>query len=90
MRWKEVLRKNKTRKEQLVWLMREENPELLRQYERVFEEDERALKENSSDDEYDEHVPRDWQNYNFSQLTINAGENVPWEYKENEVSVSAM
>jgi hypothetical protein len=56
----------------------------------VFEEDERALKENSLDDEYDEHVPRDWQNYNFSQLTINAGENVPWEYKENEVSVSAM
>jgi hypothetical protein len=54
----------------------EENPEVLREYQRVFEDDEHALEEGSSYDEYDKHVPRDWQNYDFSQLTINAGENV--------------
>jgi hypothetical protein len=35
-------------------------------------------------------VPRDWQSYNFSQLTVNPGEDVPLEYRENEVSVGAM
>jgi hypothetical protein len=35
-------------------------------------------------------VPRDRQSYNFSQRTVNPGENVPWEYRENEVSVGAM
>ena len=55
----------------------EQNPEVLRQYEREVENDERALEEDSSDDEDDEHVPRDWQNYDFSQLTVNAGEHVP-------------
>jgi hypothetical protein len=35
-------------------------------------------------------VPRDWDSYNFSQLSINAGENVTWKYRENAVSVGAM
>jgi hypothetical protein len=52
--------------------------------------DERGLKEDSSDDEDDPLVPRDWDSYNFSQLSINAGENVAWEYRENAVSVGAM
>jgi hypothetical protein len=30
-----------------------------------------------------------WQNYDFSQCTV-SGENVPWEYMENEVCESAM
>jgi hypothetical protein len=42
----------------------------------AFEDDERALEEGSLDDEYVKHVPRDWQNYDFLQLTVNAGENV--------------
>jgi hypothetical protein len=48
------------------------------------------LEEDSSDDEDDPLVPRDWDNYNFSQLSVNAGENVAWEYRENAVSVGAM
>jgi hypothetical protein len=38
--------------------------------------DERGLEEESSDDEDDPLVPRDWDNYNYSQLSANAGENV--------------
>jgi hypothetical protein len=52
--------------------------------------DERGLEENSSDDEDDPLVLRDWDNYNFSQLSVNPGENVAWEYRENAVSVGAM
>jgi hypothetical protein len=35
-------------------------------------------------------VPWDWQNYDFSQCIVNSGENVPWEYTENEVCEDAM
>jgi hypothetical protein len=52
--------------------------------------DERELEEDSSDDEDDPLVPRDWDSYNFSQLSGNAGENVAWEYRENAVYVGAM
>jgi hypothetical protein len=45
------------------------------------------LEEDSSDDEDNLLVPRDWDNYIFSQLSVNAGENVAWEYRENAVSV---
>jgi hypothetical protein len=41
----------------------EENPEVMRQYQRELEADERALEEDSSDDDYDQsedHVPKDW------------------------------
>ena len=70
-----------------------DNPEVLRQYEREFEDDERALEEECSadeDEEHDEHVPRDWQNFDFSQFSVNDGENVPCEYRENEVCVGGM
>jgi hypothetical protein len=60
---------------ELRWLMREK-------YERALEDD-------SSHDEDEEIMPGDWQSYNFSQLTINPGVNVTWEYRENEVSVKA-
>jgi hypothetical protein len=61
----------------------------------VLEADERALEEDSSDDDYDDdesedHVPLHWRNYNFSRCTVNTGDNVPWEYTENEVCVGAM
>jgi hypothetical protein len=52
--------------------------------------DECGLEEDSSDDEDDPLVLRDWDNYNFSQLSANPGENVAWEYRENAVSVGAM
>jgi hypothetical protein len=42
------------------------------------------------DDQCEDHVPWDWQNYDFSQYTVNSGENVPWEYTENEVIVGVM
>jgi hypothetical protein len=35
-------------------------------------------------------VPRDWDSYNFSQLSVNPGENVAWEYRDNAVSVGTM
>ena len=76
----------------------EENPEVLRQYDREHEDDEHALQEEWSDDEdededhedHDEHVPRDWQNYDFSQFSVNNGRTVSWEYRENEVCVTAI
>jgi hypothetical protein len=42
------------------------------------DEDERGLEEDSSDDEDDLLVPRDWDSYNFSHLSVNPGENVSW------------
>jgi hypothetical protein len=68
----------------------EVNEEVLRRYEMEADEDERGLEEDSSDDEDDPLVPRDWDSYNFSQLSINHGEDVSWEYKDNKVSVGAM
>jgi hypothetical protein len=32
----------------------------------------------------------DWQNYGFSRCIVNHGENVPWEYTENEVTVGTI
>jgi hypothetical protein len=69
---------------------REVNEELLRRFEMEANGDERGLEEDSSDDEDDSLVPRDWDTYNFSQLSVNAGENVAWEYRENAVSIGAM
>jgi hypothetical protein len=68
----------------------EVNEEVLRQYEMEVDEDERGLEEDSSDDEDDPLVPRDCDNYNFSQLSVNPGENVSWEYRDNTVSVGVI
>jgi hypothetical protein len=68
----------------------EVNEELLRRFEMEANGDERGLEEDSSDDEDDPLVPRDWDSYNFSQLSVNAGENVAWEYRENVVFVGTM
>jgi hypothetical protein len=68
----------------------EVNKELLRRFEMEVNGDERGLEEDSSDDEDDPLVPRVWDNYNFSQLSVNASENVAWEYRENAVPVGAM
>jgi hypothetical protein len=68
----------------------EVNEEVLRRYEMEAGEDECGLEEDSSDDEDDPLVPRDWDSYNFSQLSVNPGENVSWEYRDNTVSIGAM
>jgi hypothetical protein len=68
----------------------EVNEEVLRRYEMEADGDERGLEEHSSDDEDDPLVPRDWDRYNFSQLSVNPGENMSWEYRDNAVSVGAM
>jgi hypothetical protein len=44
----------------------EVNEEVLRRYEMEVNGDEHGLKEDSSDDEDDPLVPRDWDSYNFS------------------------
>jgi hypothetical protein len=66
------------------------NEEQLKRYGMEANGDERGLEKDSSDDEDDLLVPRDWDNYNFSQLSVNPGENVAWEYRENVVSVGTM
>jgi hypothetical protein len=68
----------------------EVNEEVLRRYEMEADEDERGLEEDSSNDEDDPLVSWDWDSYNFSQLSVNPGENVSWEYRDNTVSVGAM
>jgi hypothetical protein len=82
----------------------EVNPEVMREYQSELEADEHALEEDSSyddddddddddeeeEEEEEEHVPLHWQNYDFSRCTVNSGENVPWEYTENEVCEGAM
>jgi hypothetical protein len=75
----------------------EENPEVMRQYQREMEADEHALEEDFSnddddddDDESEDHVPLHWRYYDFSRCTVNTSENVPWEYTENEVCVGVM
>jgi hypothetical protein len=53
---------------------------VMRQYQRELEADERALEEDSSNDDDDQsgdHVPLHWRNYDFSRCTVNTGENVP-------------
>jgi hypothetical protein len=61
----------------------EVNEELLGRFEMEANGDEHGLEEDCSDDEDDPLVPMDWDTYNFSQLSVNAGENVAWEYREN-------
>jgi hypothetical protein len=51
---------------------------------------ERALKDDSSDDEDESIVPSDWESYDFSQLIVTPGVSVAWEYRENEVSEGAL
>jgi hypothetical protein len=43
-------------------------PEILEQLQREDEEHERAMDEDSSDDEDGEEVPKNWETYKFSQL----------------------
>jgi hypothetical protein len=62
----------------------EVNEEVLKRYKMEADEDECGLEED------DPLVPRDWESYNFSQLSVNLCENVSWEYRDNKVSIGAM
>ena len=50
------------------------------------------MDDDSSDDDDDEdyHVPQNWSGYDFSKLSVNKGEAVPWEYKKNEVCIGSV
>jgi hypothetical protein len=62
----------------------EVNEKVLKRYKMEADEDECGLEED------DPLVPRDWESYNFSQLSVNLCENVSWEYRDNKVSIGAM
>ena len=49
-----------------------------------------VVDDDSSDEEDAYPVPSNWSNYDHSTLQINVGENIPWEYRENEVCVGAL
>jgi hypothetical protein len=68
----------------------EEDPEVMRQFNAEIDDYERALEDDSSDDEDESIMPSDWESYNFSQLTVNPGVNMAWEYRENEVCEGAL
>lgn len=53
--------------------------------EREGEEANSAVDVDSSDEEDTYPVLRNWSNYDYFALQVNVGENVPWEYRENEV-----
>jgi hypothetical protein len=61
----------------------EEDPKVLRRYNEEINDYERALEDDSSDDEDGTIMPSDWESYDFSWLTFNPGVNVAWEYREN-------
>ncbi|WVZ78982.1 hypothetical protein U9M48_026616 [Paspalum notatum var. saurae] len=54
------------------------------------EGDVRGDEDSDNDDDRPVQVPSQWNNYDHSQLLVNEGETVPWEYSENEVSVGAI
>ena len=65
-------------------------PEIVKEFQREGEQQNHALNDDSSDDDDDDddddvHVPQNWSGYDFSKLSVNEGEAVPWEYRENEV-----
>ncbi|WVZ85205.1 LOW QUALITY PROTEIN: hypothetical protein U9M48_032155 [Paspalum notatum var. saurae] len=54
------------------------------------EADVRVDEDSDHDDDTLNQVPSQWANYDHSQLLVNEGEMVPWEYSENQVSVGAI
>ena len=46
--------------------------------------------DDDDDDDDDYHVPHNWSGYDFSKLSVNEGEAVPWEYRQNEVSIGSV
>ena len=48
------------------------------------------MNDDSSDDDDDYHVPHNWSGYDFSKLSVNEGEAVSWEYRQNEVCIGSV
>ena len=68
-------------------------PEIVEEFHREGEQHNHAMDDDSSDDDDDEddyHVPQNWSGYNFSKLSVNEGEAVPWEYKQNVVCIGSV
>ena len=69
-------------------------PEIVEEFQREGEEQHNAMNDDSSDDDDDDdedyHVPHNWSGYEFSKLSVNEGEAVSWEYRQNEVCIGSM
>ena len=46
--------------------------------------------DSSDDDDDDYHVPQNCPGYYFSKLSVNEGEAVSWEYRQNEVCIGSV
>ena len=59
-------------------------PEIVEEFQREGEQQHNAMNDDSSDDDDDDdyHVPHNWSGYDFSKLSVNEGEAVPWEYMQ--------
>ena len=65
-------------------------PEIVEEFQRDGEQQNNAMNDDSSDDDDDYHVPQNWSGYDFSKLSVNEGEAVPWEYSQNEVCIGSV
>ncbi|WVZ51396.1 hypothetical protein U9M48_002547, partial [Paspalum notatum var. saurae] len=70
----------------------EEIPGLVEQMQQreYTEADVRVDEDSDHEDDTLNQVPSQWTNYDHSQLLVNEGETVAWEYSENQVSVGAI
>ena len=75
-------------------LQGENIPEIVEEFQREGEQQHNAMNDDSSDDDDDDdddyHVSHNWSGYDFSKLSVNEGEAVPWEYMQNEVCISSV
>lgn len=69
----------------------EEIPWLVDQIDMEDEEHNSPADDEGSSDEEDAcPLPQGWSSYDHSRLAMNPGENVPWEYKANEVTIGSL
>lgn len=64
-------------------------PSLIELVERDDLQDDKSPEYDISDDEDDAPVPMDWNNLNFNNFMVNEGNQVAWEYTQNEVTQGA-
>ena len=65
-------------------------PQLVNQMRMDDMEYENLSNSDSSDEEGGEPIPGEWNQMNFSNLVVNEGYSVPWDYHENEVMEGAV
>ncbi|KAG2572282.1 hypothetical protein PVAP13_7KG148755, partial [Panicum virgatum] len=63
-------------------------PEIVEEFQREAMNDDSSDDDDDNDDDY--HVPHNWSGYYFSKLSVNKGEAVPWEYRQNEVCIGSV